>query len=189
MTILEFIQKRVNPDVRNEDELPFSITRSSIKKNDIITDYGEVENEAYYLVEGIVEVSINRSGDDEKIIDFFFANNFFCSYASFLTLQPSDVHIIALTDCVIDAIPREDLVNSYSNSLISNQLARYITEQIYLKRIKREKDLLTKPADERYLDVLKEEPDLLKHIPVNKVARYLGIHPESLSRIRKTIVS
>ena len=64
-----------------------------------------------------------------------------------------------------------------------------MNEQAYLRKVQREKDFLTKTAEERYNDLLKTHPDYIIQIPVNKIARYLGIHPESLSRIRKKLNS
>jgi len=48
---------------------------------------------------------------------------------------------------------------------------------------------LTKSAQERYDELLSKRPDLIRLVPVNKIAKYLGIHPESLSRLRKNLFS
>jgi DNA-binding MarR family transcriptional regulator len=56
-----------------------------------------------------------------------------------------------------------------------------------MKKTKRELSLLTKTAEYRYLDLFKEEPRLLKEIPLKFIASYIGITPQALSRIRKRI--
>lgn len=53
----------------------------------------------------------------------------------------------------------------------------------------REKDFLTKSAEQRYQALIAQRPDLIAQVPVHKIAKYLGIHPESLSRIRKQLAS
>ena len=56
-----------------------------------------------------------------------------------------------------------------------------------MKKTKRELSLLTKTAEDRYLDLFKEEPRLLQQISLKYIASYIGITPQALSRIRKRI--
>ena len=125
----------------------------------------------------------------EKIIDFFFENEMVCGYTSFLTQLPTDVKIVALMECEIEMISRKDLLKVYETSLDANKFGRILTEQGYIRKSNREKDFLTKTAEERYTEMFLTHSEYISHIPVNKIAKYLGIHPESLSRIRKNINS
>jgi CRP-like cAMP-binding protein len=77
----------------------------------------------------------------------------------------------------------------YRNSPTANQLGRLMAESLYIRKTQRELDLLTKTAEERYKDLLEKGKTIMEEIPVNKIARYLGIHPESLSRIRANLIS
>ncbi len=186
MTIHEFILTYV--DSKFVGELPFEIKLKSFSKNEIITDYGVIESQIYFLKSGIIQVSIAHN-DEEKILDFFFKNHFFCSYSSLLQQKPSDVQLIALSDCEVEVINYFELKELHQTSLLTNQLGRSLNERLYLRKVKREKEFLTKSAFERYNDLLIESPEFVNSIPLNKIAKYLGILPESLSRIRKQIVS
>ena len=62
---------------------------------------------------------------------------------------------------------------------------RHFQETAYLYRLKKQKDLLTKDAQTRYLELIKEEPNIVKTLSVERIAKFLGIHPRSLSRLRK----
>jgi CRP-like cAMP-binding protein len=188
MQLREFINYLLHTDFVSDDELPFPITQKHFAKGDLITDYGQVEQCAYFMNEGVVQFSI-RHGDEEKIIDFFMTNDFVSSYTSFLLKKPSDVQIIALTDCRAEIIGHAEMTAAYKTSLVANQLGRIVTEGAYLTKVKREKDFLTKTAEERYGQLMREKPELILQIPINKIAKYLGIYPESLSRIRKKIIS
>jgi len=68
-------------------------------------------------------------------------------------------------------------------------LGRIETEKLYLKKVQREKALLTKTAEERYLSLLNTHPEIIQQISIRDISKYLGIQPESLSRIRKKIFS
>lgn len=185
-SIKSFIAKKIDTSFHEEDDLPFHTEIKEISKNTIITRYGQVEHYAYFLLQGIVKINMNYNGE-ERILEFFLPNSFFSSYTSFLTQKPSDVEITALTDIVVETIYFRDMAKAYETSLLANKLGRMVTEQYYIRKTNREKDFLTKSATERYMELLEERPELLRDIPVNMIAKYLGIKPESLSRIRKEI--
>ena len=184
MTILEFVNINLKTDFKDDNELPFKVTKKTFKKGDILTSYGQIERSAYFLISGLIEITVLKD-IDEKIIEFFLPGCFFCSYTSFLSQQPSDVQVTALSDSEVEVIDYVELQKAYKTSLIANQIGRLATESIFIISTKREKDFLTKSAQERYDELLSKRPDLIKLVPVNKIAKYLGIHPESLSRLRK----
>jgi hypothetical protein len=101
--------------------------------------------------------------------------------------EPSDVQVMAVTPCYVSIINRERLIPAMQHSILANQLSLCIAQQMFLSRARREKDFLTLSAEARYRALLEKAPAVIKHIPVNRIAKYLGIHAESLSRIRKSI--
>ncbi len=170
------------------DDLPFSVETIKVTKGTRLTVYGQLEDSLYFMNKGIVEMTI-KSYMTEKIIDFFFEAELFCGYTSFLDQLPTDVQTTALMDSEMEVIKRKDLLPAYDHSLEANKFGRIATEQGYIRKSNREKDLLTKTAEERYEEMFRTHSDYISFIPVNKVAKYLGIHPESLSRIRKKMNS
>lgn len=185
-SIKQFIHDYIDNGIDINDDLPFPTSLKSIAKHTILTDYGHVEQNAYFLLSGIVKISMQRDGE-ERILEFFFPNSFFSSYTSFLSRLPSDVEIEALTDCEVEIIHYNDMQQAYKTSLLANRLGRMVTEQYYIRKTNREKDFLMKTATERYQELLDIRPELVQQIPVHMIAKYLGIKPESLSRIRKEI--
>lgn len=167
--------------------LPFKTSIKVYPKGHCLLSPGEVEQNLRFLVSGIVETIIIKKNGEERITDFFFPNNFFCSLSSLVTQKPTDVYMRCLTECTIESVFYKDYNKALKKSLLLNQLGRKIAEQSYLLRIKREKDMLTKTASERYLDLVKNRPDVIQQIPLLKIAKYLGINSHSLSRIRRTI--
>ncbi len=188
MSFLEFFNTILNTSFASYEALPFSVKKVHFKKGEIITEYGQVEDTLYFMNNGIVEMTI-KSYMTEKIIDFFFNKELFCGYTSFLDQQPTDVQIKALMDCDMEMIKRKNLIEAYDFSLEVNKFGRIMTEYGYIRKSNREKSLLTKTAEERYAEIFQFNAEYISNIPVNKVAKYLGIHPESLSRIRKKINS
>lgn len=186
MNIQEYIKSYI--DSSFSEVLPFPVVDKVFPKDHILHYPGEVEQHVYYLTQGIVEICIVNN-EKESILEFIFPDSFFCAYASLLTQLPADTRIQCLTDCTISVLKRYDIMEAYQHSLVSNKLGRYVTEQLYLKRFGREKQLLTMDAQARYLELITKRPEIVEKIPLYKIANYLGIHPESLSRIRKKITS
>lgn len=187
MLFIDLYNTILNTSFSNE-ELPFPVKKLYFKKGDIVTEYGQIEDSVYFINRGIVEMTI-KSYVTEKIMDLFFEKDLFCAYASFLTQLPSDVQNRALMDSEMEVIKRKDLMKAYDISYEANKFGRISTEHGYLRRSNREKELLTKTAEERYAEMFRTHAQYISYIPVNKIAKYLGIHPESLSRIRKKMNS
>lgn len=188
MSFLEFYNAILNTSHTSYDDLPYPVSKVYFKKDDIISKYDDVEDVVYLINEGIVEMTI-KSYVSEKIIDFFFENEMVAGLTSFLTQTPSDVQITALMDCQVEMISYKDLQNAYNYSAEANTFSRILFEQAYIRKAQREKDFLSKTAEERYAEMFQTHAKYISNIPVNKIAKYLGIHPESLSRIRKKINS
>lgn len=169
-------------------DLAFPVRSLRVKKGSVITAYNEIEQSVYFIKQGIVELSI-KSYMTEKIIDFFFEREMVASLTSFLQQSKSDVQLTALVDCELEAVAYDDLMAAYTVDMDINKFGRKIMEGAYIRKSDREKALLTKTAEEIYLEMFRTHPNYISFIPVNKIAKYLGIHPESLSRIRKKLNS
>jgi len=187
MTISEHIKLNINGSFREED-LPFTTQFQTVQKGHVFCDYQETGRNIYFLQSGIVQVNIENSRSDIRIVDFFFKDSFFGSYSSILESKPSDVQIVAATDCKVEVIFAEELFKAYETSLIANQLGRVETEKLYLKKVKREKEFLTLSAEERYINLISDNSEMISQLSIDSIAKYLGIHPESLSRIRSKTV-
>jgi CRP-like cAMP-binding protein len=188
MDIAAFIRNHLPENKDNDFILPFDVEQKWLDKDFIVTPYDQVENKILLLNEGIVQISTLKA-EEEKILEFVFPGEFFCAYTSFLLQQPSDVQVITLTKCNVAIIKREDLYRANQVSLISSNLSLHIAQQLFLSRARREKDFLTRSAEDRYKKLLEKDPEVIKLIPGNKIAKYLGVQPESLSRIRKSIIT
>jgi CRP-like cAMP-binding protein len=171
----------------NSESVSLKSTIQKFPKGAVMVQAGNVETKFYFLLKGIVEVTI--PGEKEWIYDFFFPNSVLGGYSSLLTGKPSKITIAAIEDCEVEVYEWAELKKQYETSIGANQMGRFLTEQIFLLRSKREIDFLSKSAEKRYGELLQSQPDLILKIPVHRIARYLGIHPESLSRIRKKLNS
>src|SRR5262245_27759466 len=141
MRYLDVYNTLLKENISSYEELPFPVHKKTFKKKTILTRYGQVESNTYFINAGIIELKI-KSYTSEKILDFFFAHEMVACFTSFLLQQPSDAEMTTLTDCELEVISYHDLQNAYKTSLQTNQLGRMLTEHAYLRKAQREKDLL-----------------------------------------------
>lgn len=184
--IRKFLNDFVPIDDRDWDIFSSKLNRVVYPKKSLILEKGKKERHLYFIEKGIVRFNIPRL-DYDFTFAFAFQHTFFSAYDSFLTQAPALYNIEAITDCVLWQIAYDDLQAVYEYSTVGDRIGRKIAEWLFLKKTKRELSLLEDTATKRYLDLLAEQPQLIQHIPVKYLASYIGIRPQSLSRIRKAI--
>ncbi|MEX0647941.1 MAG: hypothetical protein WEA56_07085 [Balneolaceae bacterium] len=156
-------------------------------KNDQITVPGRVEENLYYLADGVVRFIV-QTGEKETTTDFAFSEEFFCSYSSFITQTPGIFELRPVSKtAACYFITRKSLQQVYANTSCGEKIGRLAAEQLFIKKSAREVSLLTEHPKDRYLQLLEEQPQWVHQIPLKYLASYLGITPETLSRIRSLI--
>ena len=176
----DYIKQRLD----TQESLPFDTTICNYSKNSEILSIGQHEKYICFLISGIVEVG--RVVDNkETIFDFKYPGRFICVFSSFYHQQPSDTYVSCVTDCVVQKIPLAEFSKSLKTSLITNQLSSHILALAYLEVVKKEKLSSTKTPKERYVDLILQNSKVIQDIPDFKIAKYLGVHPTSLSRLKK----
>ncbi|RKS19127.1 CRP-like cAMP-binding protein [Flavobacterium endophyticum] len=158
------------------------------KKGDVLCDVGQVENYIYFLNSGATRNFFIKDGK-ELTVDFRLEGTFVAAYYSFLSRKPSPIRIEAITDIEACCIPHSSLYLFYKKHKNGEKLGRLMAEIQYMKRLEREIEILSMTAEERYALLLKQNPALVSAISVKHLSSYLGIHPESLSRIRKQVAA
>lgn len=149
---------------------------------------GEIPIKIAYVTNGLFRyVYVNEKGDEftKAIIT---ENNFISSYSAMITNSPSYFSIEALEDSQILEISWSAFNKLKQNDIFWLQFLLKLIEKGYIIKEKRERDLLLLDAETRYKNFLSEFPGMDQRIKQGIIASYLGIQPETLSRIRKKIL-
>ena len=162
------------------------LTYKEFEKNELLLRAGEVENFMYFLVNGVTRIFQNKN-DIEYTLRFNFPITPFNSYASFITQTPSIINVEAITDVKVLRLSYNDMQSLYDESKMAERLGRRLIELLYVQREIKELQMHSKTAEDYYCELLEANDSLVQHIPQKHLASYLGITPESLSRIRKKI--
>ena len=166
------------------DDFTATLILKDFKKGEFLIRQGQVENFIYFLNKGATRNYFVKD-DKEFTVDFQFQGDFVTAYYSLITREPSAIAIELLEDAEVAAIPLKFLKEFYAKHHNGERVGRLIAEYQYVKRLRREMDLLSRTAEERYMELMERNPALIQQISVKHLSSYLGIHPESLSRIRK----
>jgi len=175
----------LHPLAENEwQEFAGKLVIKKFNKGDFLTRGGQIENYLYFLNSGATRNYFLRDGKD-LTVDFHFEGEFVTAYYSLITRLDSDIFIEALEDTEAYAMPYKFLNEFYLKYHNAERIGRLMAEYQYIKRLRKEMNLLSKTAEERYAELMRRNPALIQNISVKHLSSYLGIQPESLSRIRK----
>lgn len=191
---LEYLKKILNgiSDLSDDDismSLPFW-NKKIIKKNDYFNQQNIVCKDLGIIVKGIFRIYYydDESGQ-EKNIFFFSEDQFVVSFRSFVFQHPCRYFIEALEDSEIIYISYEKLQNLYESHKNWERFGRMLAEHFFNNSQVRTEELLFLSHEERYLNLIAEHPNILQRINAYHIASFLGIKNQSLSRIRKRLLS
>lgn len=159
------------------------LVKETVAKKAHILEEGQKCDFIAFVGEGICRFYYVKEGE-EKITAFFFSGDFVTNYRSFLTGQPSEHYIECMQQSVIYKVFKKDLLQLYDQHQCLERLGRLIAENLYLTVTKRLDSFLYATPEERYQELLQRNSKLLQEVPQYMLASYLGVKPETLSRIR-----
>jgi len=175
----------------SEDEWRMFLSKwnvSRFKKSDFLTSVDEVETQLYFVIEGVQRGFFIKDGN-EYTTGFSFLNSFSGIIDSFILQTPSEYYLQALTDSTLLSISYSELIQLFNHSPSFERFFRLSTEQLLCGRLKRERELLSFSAGERFRRLLRESPNAVQLIPQKYLASYLNMTPETFSRLRRKLIS
>ncbi|PJZ77076.1 Crp/Fnr family transcriptional regulator [Leptospira neocaledonica] len=159
-------------------------TIRKLEYGDFLIKQGARPTEFAFVFSGVLREYYLTDQGNEYIKSFNFPGDFTGSYFDLLTEQPSTCNIRAITDCELAVAKFSEFRKLFSQDIAWERLGRIFAENLFLKKARREYELLALNAEERYDLLLESRPDIEDLIPQYHIASYLGITPVSLSRIR-----
>ncbi|WP_231489806.1 Crp/Fnr family transcriptional regulator [Pedobacter sp. Leaf170] len=157
-----------------------------ILKDDYLLRAGDVCKAMVIINSGVLRYfTITEKGEQSHW--FAFDGEWLGDYESFLTRQPSSNFIQALEDTEVYCLSYDDMQQLYSIGAKYERFGRLMAENLFVSVGRSRNDLVSLSAEKRYLNLINTYPNIVKRIQIQHIATYLGIHPQSLSRIRKNL--
>jgi CRP-like cAMP-binding protein len=180
------IQSFIDVNPKEVECIKLLFKEKSIKRGNYFLAEGQICKQVGFIVKGLIRYYINHEGED-KTYAFAQENNFVCNYESFIPQTPSTKNIQALEDCEILQISYEDLQIFYKSVRQGDRLGRLVIEQVFIQTLQDLGSFYTDTPEYRYEKFIKKHTDLQQRISQYHIASYVGVKPQSLSRIRKRI--
>jgi CRP-like cAMP-binding protein len=184
--LIENIKAYVSLNSNEIGHLEESIEKKTYNKHDIIFTEGKIADKIYFVEKGCVRLFYNVNGND-KTAFFYTEGQFICAGESYTFNIPAveNYQAVEQTDIYVFSKSKIEILLSKVSKM--EVIARIATENELITCQKVIASFVTKSAEERYLDLLNTKGELFLRVPQQYIASFLGVSPETLSRIKKRI--
>lgn len=160
-----------------------------VPKNRILEEAGKTPQHLYYIVSGFMRLFYYNDNGDEVTTHINCPHGFFTAFSEFTNQTNSSTNVEAVTECQLLRITKSDYDLLMNESTFWKDYGVHILQESIIYNEGRSKDLATLTAEQRYLKLMKSQPQIIQNVPLQYIASFLGIKPESLSRIRRNLIN
>lgn len=159
-----------------------------IKKGDFFLKAGEINNKLGFVNKGLIRYFVYKK-NDESTIEFTSEGEFIAEYQSFLDNSEAIQYIQAIEDTTLLVTDSDSIQQLYNKTKHGNLIGRLVIEYRYNHLMKQLLSIYMHNPEQRYRNFIKVYPNLIQRAPQYYIASYVGVKPQSLSRIRKRIAN
>ncbi len=159
-----------------------------LPKNELLIKESKLCKETYFLESGFIRSYIRDNNGNEVTTNIFSAPCFVNDFLAFFKQQPANENFQTLTQCVLQKMSYELVQTNFHTHPEFREFGRIMLVTNYSALQSRMLAMIKDTAEERYLKMLKQHPEIFQNIPLKIIASYLGITDTSLSRIRKETI-
>lgn len=164
-----------------------SMVIKTFKKGSLLLEEGQQSIDTYFILDGCIREYIVSDGE-EKTTNFFTEEQWVISLSNFSTENLVEHNLVCVEDTTVSIGNEQQAQEMFKRFPRFETLSRVIVEADFAEQKKLLTSYLTDSPEQRYLKLLKTRPDLFQRIPQYQLASYIGVKPESLSRIRKRVL-
>jgi CRP/FNR family transcriptional regulator, anaerobic regulatory protein len=183
--LIETISLKVNLSVADITLFESYFELTSFAKNEIIEEQDKIPEYLYFINSGYMRLFYYDENGDEVTTHFVTPSGFIASYLSLIHNTKAVENVECITDCTLLKIHKlkfKELVDKNDNFKTYSLL---IFQEAFSNIQTRANDLATLSAEQRYKKLIETNADILQNVPIQYIASFLGMKPESLSRIRR----
>jgi hypothetical protein len=163
------------------------LTDKELELIDNYFEYKTIKKKGYLLQDGKVCNFIAFIAEGEKTCDISFENSWVTDFQSFTHNTTCIMNLQAMEEATVFIVRKENLLKLYAACGKYETFGRLMAEQVAQRATEIAMSLSSDKPEERFLNLIKKQSDLFQRIPQKYIANFLGISPESLSRIRRRI--
>jgi CRP-like cAMP-binding protein len=184
--LFDFISKYVSLTEDEQNALISLDLFHSVKKGTILLKEGQKSKESYFVLKGCIRTYYILDGE-EKTTAFYTEMEAFTP-PCVINKTPSEYYISCVEDTILTVSNSDMEVEINSKFPKFEIMCRVLSEELLAKQRIDFDEFKTSSPEQRYLNLLQSRPDLIQRVPQHQLASYLGIKPQSLSRLRARIL-
>jgi CRP-like cAMP-binding protein len=185
--LITAIEYFIRLDASEKDFISSLAVAKTFQKGDYFLRTGQVCREVGFIEKGLIRYSGTKRNGEEITMEFGRENEFTSNYQSFLDHSASERSIQCLETSEILVISYDNLQRLYEEVREGQKFGRLICEHLYLQSLRQIDSIYADEPEQRYLNFVRDYPDLQQRIPQYYISSYVGVKPPSLSRIRKRL--
>lgn len=185
--IIKNISKHISLDEEEKKYFLGILHYKKLEKGTVLLNYGEIAKSQYFVIDGCLRnYSIDEDGK-EHIIAFATKDWWLSDLYSYITETPAEQAIDALVETEVFEIMKWDMEKVFERIPKFERFFRILFQNAMVSQMRRIRQGMSVPAEDRYMEFIKQYPGIFQQIPLKHIASYLGISPEFLSKIRNKI--
>lgn len=184
--LFEFISKYISLTEDEKNAIRSLNLFRSVKKGTILLKEGQRSQESYFVLNGCIRVYYVIDGEEKTTA--FYTEMEALTPPCVITKMPSEYVVSSLEDSIL-LVSNSDMEEEVNHKFPKFELmCRMLSEELLAKERIDFHEFKTSSPEQRYLNLLQKRPDLIQRVPQHQLASYLGIKPQSLSRLRARIL-
>lgn len=187
--IAEHVKRYVSPEPKDIDLLQSFLNEVSMNKGTFLLQPGTHVKHEYFVVEGCLKAYYLDENGSSHIIQFAVEDWWIGDFDAYFNEIPSRLYIESIENSRLLSISYENLQILYEKSPVYERYFRLLITNAFISQRKRILSTLEKDTKARYLEFCTSYPNIENRVPNYDIANYLGVSPENLSRVRRSLKS
>jgi CRP-like cAMP-binding protein len=158
-----------------------------LNKKEFFFNAGEIQKNMGYVCKGLLRRYYINDNGNKITTGFVKENEYATDYPAFIRQKPTKYFMECLEPSIIIELSYENIQEGYKKFKNNEKYGRLVAEYVLTVQTDRVESFLFETAEERYLNFIKQNPDLMNRISLTHLASYLGVERQSLSRIRSKL--
>lgn len=187
--LFNHIEHKVSLTAEDKTKITTFFSLKKLRKRQYLLQEGNICKHMVFVVKGLLRTyNVDEKGNEHMSI-FGWEGWWLSDFNSFLSGEPAIFNIDAIEDSELLMLSFEDYEALTLAVPIMDRYFRILYQNSLVTKERRLMSSITYSAEEKYVQLAESNPQIIERIPQNLIASYLGIAPETLSRIRKNLVS
>lgn len=184
--LFDFISKYVSLTEEEKNAITSLDIFRSVKKGTVLLEEGQKSKNSYFVLKGCIRTYYVLDGEEKTTA--FYTEMEALTPPCVISKTPSEYYISCIEDSILTVSNSDMELEINSKFPKFETVCRVLSEELLAKQRIDFDQFKTSSPEQRYLNLIQNRPDLIQRVPQHQLASYLGIKPQSLSRLRARIV-